>query len=230
MNLFWVEHLSRLRESLLAQTRRARAGSDHSTIKGSSIEVVVRRTLKEYLPGKFHVGTGQVANSQQEISPQVDVLIYDGSGFPHLAVNEDSSVVICCESLLAAVECKSRWDADVVASHYRRLVQVDAVRDPRFRGRETAAGYFIFVIDSVSPNLAPLQDRDRFVGVYSLGDNKAWSSAHGRTDFSEQPGNAFGWFLQHVMCECMRKRPLELGSLEWTFHAVRSYFGWSDEK
>lgn len=230
MNQFWVEHLNRLRESLLAQTRRARAGSDHSTIKGSSIEVVVRRTLKEYLPAKFHVGTGQVANNQQQISPQVDVLIYDGSTFPHLAVNEDSSVVICCESLLAAVECKSRWDGDVVASHYNRFVQVDAVRDSRFGGPRTAAGYFVFVIDPVSANLTPLQDKDRFVGVYSLEGNKTWSSAHERSDFSEQPGNALGWFLQHVMCDCMRKGHLELGSLEWTFDAVRSYFGWGDEK
>lgn len=190
----------------------------------------MRRTLKEYLPAKFHIGTGQVANNQQDISPQVDVLIYDGSTFPHLAVNEDSSVVICCESLLAAIECKSQWNGGIVARHFRRFAQVDSVRHSHFGGVGTAAGYFVLVIDPVSADLTPLQDKNRFVGVYSLEDNKTWSSAYDRLDFSEQPGNALEWLFQHVMCDCMRKGHLELGSLERTFDAVRGYFGWSDER
>jgi len=47
MDLFWTEHLKRLCDSLVAQTDRARVGSDHSVIKGTSIEYVIRRTLKE---------------------------------------------------------------------------------------------------------------------------------------------------------------------------------------
>lgn len=226
----WAEHLRRLRDSLLAQTRRVRAGSAHSTIKGSSIEVVVRRTLKEYLPANFHVGTGQVANNQQGISPQIDALIYDGSTFPHLAVNEDSSVVICCEALFAAVECKSQWNGDDVVSHYRRYVEVESKRHSTFGSSGMAAGYFVLVVDRMSPNLTPLQEKARFVGVYSLDGNRSWSSPFEESDFSEQTGNALELFLQHVMCDCMRKGLSELGSLEWTYEAVRSYFGWGYDR
>ena len=89
---FWTEHLHWLSQSLLAQTQRARAGSQHTLIKGSSIEEALRRILRHYLPTALHVGTGQVANNIQEISPQIDILIYDRGTFPHLAVNEDGSV------------------------------------------------------------------------------------------------------------------------------------------
>lgn len=200
MNQFWIEHLNRLRDSLLAQTERIRAGSGHSTIKGSSIEAVVRRTLREYLPTQFHIGTGQVANNQQEISPQIDALVYDRSTFSHLAVNEDSSVVICCEPLLAAVECKSRWDGNDVVNHYSGFAKVESKRYEHFAERGMAAGYFVLIIDNMSsPNLASLQDMDRFVGVYSLASGISWSSSFDKSDFSEQTGNALEMFLQHVM-------------------------------
>ncbi len=89
----WVDNLERLSESLLAQLARIRAGSTHATTKGGSLEAVVRRTLREYLPGYFGVASGQIANGKHELSPQLDVIVYDQSAFPHLAVNEDSSVV-----------------------------------------------------------------------------------------------------------------------------------------
>ena len=50
MDRFWTEHLKRLCDSLIAQTDRARVGSDHSVIKGTSIEYVIRRTLTDYMP------------------------------------------------------------------------------------------------------------------------------------------------------------------------------------
>ncbi len=230
MNQFWVEHLDRLRDSVLAQTRRVRSGSTHPTIKGSSIEVIVRRVLKQYLPAKFQVGTGQVANNRQELSPQIDAIIYDGSTFPHLAVNEDSSVVICCEPLFAAVECKSQWDSGDVARHYRRFVEVVSGRHSLFEHPRTAPGYFVLAIDKMSSILMPLEDENRFVGVYSLEGNRGWSSPFGESEFSEQDGNALALFLQNIMYDCMRKNVAELGSLEWTYEAVQSYFGWGYDK
>ena len=125
MNRFWTEHLKRLCDSLIAQTDRARVGSDHSLIKGASIEYVIRRTLKDYLPSNFKVGTGQTANSSSEISPQLDVIIYDADTFPRMAVNEDSSVVVCCESVFEVVECKSTLDIQKANKHFTSLIDVE---------------------------------------------------------------------------------------------------------
>ena len=126
MDGFWTEHMKRLRDSLIAQTDRARAGSDHTVIKGSSIEYVVRRTLTEYMPSNFSVGTGQIANNENEISPQIDVLVHDTNTFPRLAVNEDSSVIVCCESVFGIVECKSQYDHKRVKKHFDSFVSVES--------------------------------------------------------------------------------------------------------
>lgn len=194
--------------------------------------MVLRRTLKHYLPAQFHVGTGQVANNRQEVSPQVDALIYDGDTFPHLAVNEDSSVVVCCEALFAAVECKSQWDGEDVGKHYRRFVEVEARRHSIFGGPGMAAGYFVFVVDELrsDPNLMALEEKGRFVGLYSLQGDSSWSSPFENLDFSRRDGNALELFLQDVMHDCMRKGVAEIGSLEYTYEAVRNYFGWSYDK
>ena len=90
MQNFWAEHLERLCASLIAQTDRVRRGSKHTLIKGTSIEFVIRRTLREYLPSAFHIGTGQIVNNKNQISPQIDILVYDALSFPRLAVNEDN--------------------------------------------------------------------------------------------------------------------------------------------
>lgn len=109
MALFWTEHLQRLRDALDAQTDLVRVSSAHSTIKGSSIELVIKQLLQGYLPKMFCVGTGQIANRRNELSPQIDIIVYDAPTFPHLAVNVDSSVIVCTESVAAVVECKYTW-------------------------------------------------------------------------------------------------------------------------
>src|SRR5207244_2659150 len=97
--MLWNLHLDLLRKALLAQFERIRASSSHSAIKGTSIEAALRRLLQDYLPRQFSVGTGQIANVNSMLSPQLDILIYDEVTFPRLAVNEDGSVVICAEAL-----------------------------------------------------------------------------------------------------------------------------------
>ena len=109
MNLHWSKHLERLSASLLAQIERIRNASDHGTTIGNGLECVLRRTIEDYLPRYFEVGTGQVCNIKQELSPQLDILIHDRSCFPPLAVNEDGSVIVCSEPTKSVVECKTKW-------------------------------------------------------------------------------------------------------------------------
>ena len=98
---FLSEHMDRLAASVLAQAERARVGSGHAGIKGAAIEFVLRNVLRQDMPSAFTVGTGQVANVTGDLGPQTDVLLYDASVFPPLSVNEDTSVVVCCEAVFA---------------------------------------------------------------------------------------------------------------------------------
>jgi uncharacterized protein DUF6602 len=229
MDRFWTEHLKRLCDSLVAQTDRARVGSDHSVIKGTSIEYVIRRTLTDYMPSNFAIGTGQIANNQNEISPQIDILVYDTNTFPRLAVNEDSSAIVCCESVFEVVECKCQYDPERLSKHFNPFIEVESKRYGMFGVDGMASGYFVLVVDPMpmNPDLSQFEDSKRFVGFYSLKGSKSWSSPYNQAEFSTHDGNGLDFFLHYIMSDCMRKGLSELGSLDSTYNAVSKYLGWN---
>jgi len=225
----WVDNLERLSKSLLAQLARIRAGSTHATIKGGSLEAVVRRTLREYLPGYFGIASGQIANGKHEVSPQLDVMVYDHSAFPHLAVNEDSSVVVCCEALYGTVECKTTWDKTRVEDHLRRFAAIESQRGPEYAGSSNAAAYYVLVFDDDRLNaeaVADLTDEGRFVGVYTIAGRKVWSSAPETGQFVERTGNALSLLLGDLLADCMEKGQKDVGSFNVAHATLKPYLGW----
>ena len=222
----WSENIGRLRDSLIAQGARIRAGSPHPSIKGSSLEVVLRRTLREYIPGYFEVGSGQVANNVGKVSPQLDILVYDHTVFPHLAVNEDSSVVICCESLYASVECKATWDRSAVEDHFKRFRTVEMGRHESFGPPECAAAYFVIAFDGVpadATGLAELQDSDRLVGLYGVSGSRAWLSPCREAGFVAREGNGLELLLKDLLLDCMIKGSKDEGTFSLAYDVLRTY-------
>lgn len=224
----WVDNLERLSASLLAQLDRIRAGSTHPTIKGGSVEAVVRRTLREYMPGYFGIGSGQIASGRHELSPQLDVMVYDQAVFPRLAVNEDSSVVVCCEALYAAIECKTTWDKIRVSEHFARFAGIESQREENYAGVNDAAGYYVLVFDEVTltpESVEGLADKDRFVGVYTVAGRKAWSSGSEHADFVGRDGNALSLLLGDLLADCMEKGQKDEGSFSRAYAALKPYLG-----
>ncbi|MBI4602631.1 MAG: hypothetical protein HY721_11790 [Planctomycetes bacterium] len=223
----WQEHLEHLQASLASQIQRIRKANDHATIKGSSIEVVLRRLLKQYLPSYFQIGTGQVANAAGEVSPQIDILLYDGFAFPRLAVNEDSSVIVCQESLVAVVEVKSKWDSKALKRHFKQFRRVDAKREGYFE-EYGFAGYSVFVVGSLpgKGKLDAFNDQRRSIGLYSLDRGRAYWSPHGSSSFEVATGNALELFMKHLLWDCMHKGNVEIGGFEEAYAAVARYMGW----
>ena len=222
----WLENLERLRESLVAQAGRIRAGSRHSTVKGTSLEVVLRRTLREYLPGYFRVGTGQIVNRAGIWGPQLDVIVYDQTVFPQLTVNEDGSVVVCAEALYAAVECKRAWDGGA-AEHFRRFCEVESERGGHYARAEDAAAYCVLVFDSMKANAgSALRDETRHVGVYTVAGNRAWTSPRGGVGFEKRDGNALAALLGDILQDCMEKGQKDVGNFSFAYEALRPYVAW----
>jgi len=226
---FWEQHFSRLQASLIAQIERIRAGSKHSTIKGTSIEVVLRRMLREYLPGHFSVKPGQIANCSGELSPQQDILVYDGKAFPHLAVNEDSSVIVCCESVVAVVECKTYFKREEVEKHYTDTLDVESKRCGEFQDKDLFSGYFLFFHEPATPQLTDFKDMDRTIGFYCLQSDQAWSSPFKQEEFRQTQTKVLETFFQDLLMHCMRIGQVELGTFEDAYDVVSRYIGWQTE-
>jgi hypothetical protein len=228
--IYWANHLKLLHSSILAQITRTRKATNHPTLKGSSIEIILRKALADYFPLRFSIGTGQVACSSGGLSPQMDVLIYDRTTFPVLANNEDGSVVVCSESVFADVEIKTRWNHNEIQRHFGGFVEIDNRRHPYFSSPEDAASYSIVCVEpleSFKSEWSDLKDRGRLVMVTSLEGTKIWTSDWGEDDFQEiLTSNPIEDLFRELLRDCMRKQFVELGNLTSTYEAVRAYFGW----
>jgi len=84
----------------------------HRLSKGETREGILRSFLTKYLPGKFSLGSGEIYSTQAEgqVSPQTDIVIYDGVWSWGLFGPQDVPVVYPADAVYAAIEVKSDVD------------------------------------------------------------------------------------------------------------------------
>lgn len=92
---------------------KASASIAHSVIKGGEREQSLTGFMRERLPERFGVATGEVVDLNGRTSPQLDILIYDR--YADFAFNGGSQSIIASEALLASVEIKSKLTSLEVA-------------------------------------------------------------------------------------------------------------------
>jgi hypothetical protein len=97
----------------------ARATSEitHAGVKGAIREVLIRDLFRPLLPTDVGVGTGQIATSTGELSPQQDVIIYNRRILPPVLFEENVGI-FPVESVLAIVEVKTTLTATELRSSY----------------------------------------------------------------------------------------------------------------
>jgi hypothetical protein len=80
------------------------------------------------LPNRYAVGSGEVISSQNAISGQLDVIIYDPFQCPRLIVNEAHSV-FPVESVYGAVSVKSHLDSAELIDAHANIVSFKKILD-----------------------------------------------------------------------------------------------------
>jgi hypothetical protein len=124
--------------SILSTYRRlASAAADHAGINGESREFFVREILSRFLPKSIRVGTGQIVDSNNELSKQIDVVI-SRSEFPVLTSMALSDVFFA-ESVIAAIEVKSELDKNTL---WEALDNSRSVKQRRLLKREDGKDSF----------------------------------------------------------------------------------------
>jgi len=78
---------------------------DQASDKGLSVEVVLRRFLREYLPRRFEVGTGEIVDAAGHRSAQTDIVIVN-EDHP-LTFSDDTPGLFFIEGVSAVGEAKS---------------------------------------------------------------------------------------------------------------------------
>jgi hypothetical protein len=96
-------------EAMKAELKGIRAGFDHASTIGSSVEEIVARFLNERLPKSVRAVAGQAVDSAGQRSKQVDVIVYDTARTPMLFTSSGGTQnLVPVEGIVAAVEVKTK--------------------------------------------------------------------------------------------------------------------------
>lgn len=86
----------------------------HQPTKGTARErFVTSHFLDEYLPKKYSVGSGLIADSKGNFSKQQDLIVYDGFNFPVMQDLQDNKLFFA-EQVFATIEVKSTLNNDEI--------------------------------------------------------------------------------------------------------------------
>lgn len=98
----------------------------HASGKGNAREAELRRFLIDYLPRRYAVGQGQIIQSENRISRQSDIVIYDADHCPRLLADSAHSFYPI-ESVYGTVEVKSNLSSEELINAYQNIQSVKSL-------------------------------------------------------------------------------------------------------
>jgi hypothetical protein len=123
------EHTSELVKGLINESKALR-NLDQTTVKGRLKELFISKLLKKFLSSQFGIGSGVIINQAGKMSKQIDIIIYDTRILPPF-IEEQEIGVYPVESVLAAIEVRSRVDKSTMKMYAKRVSELFAeVYDP----------------------------------------------------------------------------------------------------
>ena len=99
---------SRAQDEIQQELERARKSSPHSPTSGAVSEDIWLQFLERYLPERYRCTTAHVADSNDTVSQQIDIVIFDRQYTPFI-VDYYSSRIVPAESVYAVFEVKQQF-------------------------------------------------------------------------------------------------------------------------
>lgn len=99
----------------------------HAATKGSEAEKVLREFLNKHMPQRFKAATGILIDSNNDLSKQTDVIIYDALTSPVYRYSEDA-MILPIDTVASVIEVKSRLTGDELLDCYRKIASVKSLK------------------------------------------------------------------------------------------------------
>jgi hypothetical protein len=96
----------------------------HNLEKGLGNEQALRDLLRWFLPKRFGVAKGKVANYAGVMSRQTDIIIYDALHCPTLFIDENENQILPVEGVYEVVEVKTTLTASALEDAFENLKTV----------------------------------------------------------------------------------------------------------
>jgi len=103
------EYIKLVSDSFDQKIRYINSFTRHSPTIGEWREYILREIIRQHTPKRFSVSSGFIYKDESNVSPQIDILIYDSTSFGPL-FEFGGIVVVRPESAVCAIEIKSKLD------------------------------------------------------------------------------------------------------------------------
>ena len=122
--IFFQKFVAAMDDFASVLTRTAQVA--HSGSKGTHREKAIQRFFSDHLPGMYGVAGGEVRDLFDNVSGQLDIMIYDKlRNYPFLA---EDPVVLPAEALLASIEVKTKLDKSELSKSITAALKLKALR------------------------------------------------------------------------------------------------------
>jgi hypothetical protein len=118
--------LAGLHNEIQLRLERSRAAIGHPVAKGDATEGIWIELLKGYLPERYRVDRAFIIDSNDHVSQQIDIVVYDRQYSP-LIFKQDGALVIPAESVYAVFEAKQAIGANQIEYAAKKIASVRAL-------------------------------------------------------------------------------------------------------
>ncbi|ECS9208222.1 hypothetical protein D1140_21350 [Salmonella enterica subsp. enterica serovar Amager] len=112
----------------------------HSGGKGANREDAFSEFLRDYLPNKYGVGRGEVISPDNDISGELDIVIFDKNHCP-LFLKSDSHSLYPRESVFGAVSMKSHLDSEELKDAYKNIASLKKIMAGKKFNKPSNSGF-----------------------------------------------------------------------------------------
>ena len=152
----------------------------HSATKGSEAEKVLREFLNKHLPQRFRAATGILIDSNNALSKQTDVIIYDALSSPVFRFSEDA-MILPVDTVASVIEVKSRLTSDELLDAYKKIASVKTLKkrpssemDRKATGSELKMTSTLGVIFAFTSDIAIETVAQKIEELNKPFDSQAW--------------------------------------------------------
>ena len=105
-------HTTEIIEGVIAQAN-SMGSLTNPTLKGDLRELLIAELFERFLIQDFGIGTGQIINQKEQLSNQIDIIIYDKRILPPFLQLKNRGI-FPAESVIAVIEVKSILTEDEI--------------------------------------------------------------------------------------------------------------------
>ena len=119
-----TEYVETLGEELIAAFEQGRLAPTPGTV-GDTRERAIRKKLRQLLPRGIGVGSGFVIDAQENVSNQIDIILYEEDICPVFRINDSTEAAFYpCEGVFAVGEVKSTIGSREVDDILKKIASV----------------------------------------------------------------------------------------------------------